>query len=106
MKMELNRRNFLKGSTAALGAAALPALAKEEPKLNASADTVILCWMAGGMASTETFDPKRYTPFEKELKSDQVLSFSSPLAQAGNAAAPSAAVEPVKKLRRLSSIFM
>jgi len=74
MKMELNRRNFLKGSTAALGATALPALAKEEPKLNASADTVILCWMAGGMASTETFDPKRYTPFEKGLKSDQVLS--------------------------------
>ena len=66
--MELNRRNFLKGSTAALGAATLPVLAKEEPKLNASADTVILCWMAGGMASTETFDPKRYTPFEKGLK--------------------------------------
>ena len=74
MKMELNRRNFLTGSTAALGAAALPAWAKEEEKLNASADTVILCWMAGGMASTETFDPKRYTPFEKGLKSDQVLS--------------------------------
>ena len=74
MKMELNRRNFLTGSAAALGAAALPAWAKEEEKLNASADTVILCWMAGGMASTETFDPKRYTPFEKGLKSDQVLS--------------------------------
>jgi len=74
MKMELNRRNFLTGSTAALGAATLPAWAKEEEKLNASADTVILCWMAGGMASTETFDPKRYTPIEKGLKSDQVLS--------------------------------
>ena len=49
-------------------------MAKEEPKLNATADTVILCWMAGGMASTETFDPKRYTPFKKGLKSDQVLS--------------------------------
>ena len=72
--MQLNRREFLKGTSAALGAAALPALAKEEPKLNATADTVILCWMAGGMASTETFDPKRYTPFKKGLKSDQVLS--------------------------------
>ena len=74
MNMELNRRQFLQGTSAAFGAAALPALAKEEPKLDAKADTVILCWMAGGMASTETFDPKRYTPFKKGLKSDQVLS--------------------------------
>ena len=27
----------------------------------ATADAVIVLWMAGGMASTETFDPKRYT---------------------------------------------
>jgi len=30
--------------------------------------------MAGGMAHTETFDPKRYTPFEKGLDSNKVLS--------------------------------
>ena len=30
--------------------------------------------MAGGMASTETFDPKRYTAFAPGLKPDQVLS--------------------------------
>ena len=29
---------------------------------------VIVLWMAGGMAHTETFDPKRYTPFEKGLE--------------------------------------
>eukprot|EP01036_Dinobryon_divergens_P032073 gene32073-41591_t len=32
----------------------------------ATADSVILLWMAGGMAHTETFDPKRYTSFEKD----------------------------------------
>ena len=74
MKIELNRRQFLKSSTAALGAAAIPSLAREDQKLKSTADTVILCWMAGGMASTETFDPKRYTPFSKGLQSDQVLS--------------------------------
>jgi len=74
MKMELNRREFLKGSTAALGVTAMPSLAREDQKLKPTADTVILCWMAGGMASTETFDPKRYTPFNKGLKSDEVLS--------------------------------
>jgi hypothetical protein len=30
--------------------------------------------MAGGMAQTETFDPKRYTPFEAGLESKRVLS--------------------------------
>ena len=39
-----------------------------------SADTVILLWMAGGMAHTETFDPKRYTPFEKGMEGNRVLS--------------------------------
>ena len=33
-----------------------------------------MLWMAGGMAHTETFDPKRYTPFEKALESNRVLS--------------------------------
>src|SRR5262249_52676921 len=41
-----------------------------EPK----ADTLILLWMGGGMAHTETFDPKRYTAFRKGMKSQEVLS--------------------------------
>ncbi|MFG0335727.1 MAG: DUF1501 domain-containing protein [Maioricimonas sp. JB049] len=39
----------------------------------ARADTLIILWMAGGMAHTETFDPKRYVPFEKGMKADEVL---------------------------------
>ena len=41
---------------------------------NSAADTVILLWMAGGMAHTETFDPKRYTAFEKGMEGNSVLS--------------------------------
>lgn len=41
---------------------------------NSSADTVILLWMAGGMAHTDTFDPKRFTPFSKGMKANDVLS--------------------------------
>ena len=37
-------------------------------------DTVIVLWMAGGMACTDTFDPKRYTPYEKGLDPNKVLS--------------------------------
>jgi len=74
----LSRRHFLRASTAAT----LAALAGSEPKAAASesakieprADTLILLWMAGGMAQTETFDPKRYTPYETGLESKRVLS--------------------------------
>jgi hypothetical protein len=44
----------------------------EAPK--ATADSIILLWMAGGMAQTETFDPKKYTPYEPGLESKLVLS--------------------------------
>src|SRR4029453_4365707 len=35
---------------------------------------VVVLWMGGGMAQTETFDPKRYTPFAPGVRIDQVLS--------------------------------
>jgi hypothetical protein len=73
----LSRRHFLR----ATGAAALGALTAGEPRLAASptkiparADRMILLWMAGGMAQTETFDPKRYTPYQSGLESNLVLS--------------------------------
>jgi hypothetical protein len=67
--MLLNRRDYIRFTAAtALGALA----ARAQPK--ASADTLILLWMAGGMAQTETFDPKHYTPYETGLESKKVLS--------------------------------
>ena len=41
------------------------------PRSGATADAVIVLWMAGGMAHTETFDPKRYTAFENGLQSER-----------------------------------
>ena len=74
------RRDFLrKASTATLAALAAGAprslLANAEVrKLAPTADRVIVLWMAGGMAHTETFDPKRYTPYRDGLNPDEVLS--------------------------------
>lgn len=65
----LTRRAFLSALTAGAAAPLWPA---ERPR--ATADTMILLWMAGGMAQTETFDPKTYTPYEKGLESKRVLS--------------------------------
>ena len=44
------------------------------PGRESTADAVILLWMAGGMCHTETFDPKRHTPFTKGMESKQVIS--------------------------------
>jgi hypothetical protein len=78
-----NRREFLKTASqatlAALAAGApmsslLTSCARAKPIDTSTADTVILLWMAGGMAHTETFDPKKYTPFEKGMEGNRVLS--------------------------------
>ena len=76
-----SRRDFLQTA----GAATLSALAAGHPralfaaedageKIKPTADTVIVLWMGGGMAHTETFDPKRYTPFTKGLAPGDVMS--------------------------------
>jgi hypothetical protein len=73
------RREFLKKLALASSAAWMSG----EPQLVrgkgiqgpvAKADACILLWMAGGMAAPETFDPKRYAPFEKGMAVDSVLS--------------------------------
>ena len=83
-----SRRDFLKTASAAtLGAlaAGFPNVGNAAPNAPAAkygpdantkptADCVIVLWMAKGMAHTETFDPKKYTPFEKGLESKAVLS--------------------------------
>jgi hypothetical protein len=79
MNRDWNRRGFLKTAGAAtLGAltAGYPrrVLAEDGAKLVPTADTVIVLWMAGGMASTETFDPKRYVPFTKGMPANDMLS--------------------------------
>jgi hypothetical protein len=76
----IHRRNFLKATSAAaaatitMGAPKPTTAAQSVEAPERKADTCILLWMAGGMASTDTFDPKRYTPFSKGLSADKVLS--------------------------------
>ncbi len=76
------RRDFVK----ALTMAGLAAMATGEPRVvranseeplvhpKPTADACILLWMAGGMAAPDTFDPKRYRPFEKGLAVADMLS--------------------------------
>src|SRR6478609_7573812 len=80
MSKSWNRREFLQKTSAATFAAMAAGLPTSmlsscsSPKMNAKADTVILLWMAGGMAHTDTFDPKKYTPYETGMQANSVLS--------------------------------
>jgi hypothetical protein len=79
-RSQIPRRDFMKTASAAM----LGALAAGYPKfahalgspekVAARADTIIVLWMAGGMPHTETFDPKRYTPFVKGMKPAEMFS--------------------------------
>lgn len=76
---EWTRRECLKlagAATISALAAGFPnaLLAAAEPKITPTADAVIVLWMAGGMAHTETFDPKRYAPFSSGMPASAVLS--------------------------------
>lgn len=76
----LDRREFLRAGTAAAVAtlaAGAPRPAAGSEKIvhpRPTADTLILLWMAGGMAAPDTFDPKRYSPFEVGLPVERILS--------------------------------
>src|SRR5881398_332863 len=80
MPMKTNRRDFLKTASAAtlsaLAAGYPRALlaAETQEKIKPTADTLIVLWLAGGMAHTETFDPKHYSPFERGMKSAEMFS--------------------------------
>ena len=75
----IGRRGFM-GASAGAALAALsggaPRLFAQEAteKIASTADTLILLWMGGGMAQTETFDPKRSAEYRPGLKSSDVLS--------------------------------
>jgi hypothetical protein len=81
MRNDWSRRDFLKGASAATLAALTASFPKAlfadetlATKLAPTADSVIVLWMAGGMAHTETFHPKKHTAFEKGLSPAKVLS--------------------------------
>jgi hypothetical protein len=80
MRSKLARRDFLKtlsATTLATLSAGAPRLLGNEAaleKIIPTADRLIVLWMGGGMAHTETFDPKGYTPFSPGLDPSLVLS--------------------------------
>jgi hypothetical protein len=103
MKKYWNRREFLEKSAAAISTMAMASplsglLSSCGVKNTAMADSVILLFMSGGMAYTETFDPKKYTPFTKGMKSDSVLSTFKPVPTALDGVQFSEGLEAIGKV--------
>jgi hypothetical protein len=81
-----DRRQFVKQSLAGASALLMPgtlgslaagkAQAAEiarQAQSAAKADAVIMIWLPGGIAQSDTWDPKRHTPFEPGMKGSQLL---------------------------------
>ena len=74
----VDRRQCLRSlagvASAAMAANYAPCLASTAKAPEPTADSMILLWMAGGMAHTDTFDPKHYEPFSPGIETKRVLS--------------------------------
>lgn len=82
----LHRRSFLKASSLAIGSTLLTPAARglqPDPQPSHSstppapitprADAMVLIWLPGGIAQTDTWDPKKFTPYEKGMKGSRLL---------------------------------
>src|SRR5437588_750036 len=106
---KISRRGFMAQGVTAAGTFA--AMMGGEPQLvraaapEATADSIIVLWMAGGMAQTETFDPKRYTPFAPGVRTQQVLSTLPAIDTAADPIKISQGLERVAKVMDRGSLI-
>jgi uncharacterized protein (DUF1501 family) len=104
---KIGRRGFM-GVTSA---GALAALVGREPQIvraaepKPTADCIIVLWMAGGMAQTETWDPKRYTPFAPGVRTERVLSTFPAIDTAADNIKISQGLERVAKVMDRASLI-
>ena len=70
MSTPFTRREFL---AAGLAGATLARAADDKPKLTPTADAIIYIWLPGGMAQTDLWDPKRFTPYQAGMKGSELL---------------------------------
>src|SRR5690349_3196830 len=89
MRTRFTRRQFIRTSAAtaaglglspyAFAQATAEGSAKAVAKLVPKADAMIHIWLPGGIAQTDTWDPKKYTPFEKGMKGSELLGTCEPI---------------------------
>jgi hypothetical protein len=71
------RREFLQTAFAAAASGLIGSrltAAGQSQKIEPTADCLVVLWMAGGQAATETWDMKKYTPFVRGMEAKAVYS--------------------------------
>ena len=87
MSTKINRRQFIQTSAAAAAGVGLSRFAlgaeaearQAVAKLAAKADAIIHIWLPGGVAQTDTWDPKKYTPYRAGMKGSELLGTCEPI---------------------------
>ena len=85
MASSISRRRFLQASAVATAGLGLSSFAAEsrniasKTKLTPKADAMILIWLPGGMAQTDMWDPKKFTPFRGGMKGNELLGTCAPI---------------------------
>ena len=117
MRMDsINRRQFVK-SSAAVAAAGIASFAPVRPSLLAAgadptnrplpakADSVIWIWLPGGVAQMDTWDPKKFTPFQKEMKGSEVLGTCESIATAADGIRFGAGLEAIASVMQKGTVL-
>src|SRR2546423_9063033 len=106
----MNRRTFLQ----AMGATGLATLAARSPrvfgaekaeKITPRADSMIFLFMSGGMAATETFDPKHYEDFKPGIEAKKVLSTFKAIDTSADHIKISAGMENIAKVMNKATLI-
>ncbi len=68
--MPLSRREFI---AAGIAATELGRAGEAQKKIAPKADSIIYIWLPGGMAQTDLWDPKKFTPYQAGMKGSELL---------------------------------
>ena len=82
MNSQATRRDFLKISAAGAASLTLPNVLRADdtaPKMKPTADAMVVIWLPGGIAQTDTWDHKKHTPFIPNMRGHQLLGTCPPL---------------------------
>jgi len=88
----MHRRHFL----TTLGTGAALAGAATAPR--ATADSVIWIWLPGGVAQTDTWDPKVYTPYRAGMRGSELLGTCESIRTAADGVRIGAGLENIAKV--------